>query len=636
MEKVRRDFLKISAMSSLAALMAPHAFGRAASIDLARNGDILSQTSRALLTEWCDALIKYQVTDKTLEGVYGGILCPSCARIHGRCSDAIYPLMYLAAKTGEEKYLQAAQLLFDWMEEAVSLPDGSWANDVNVSDWVGTTVFTSIALAEALTRYGDLLSPAVRERWLARLKEAADFIDERFHIEYSNINYPITGAYALLLLGELYNEERYTRHADQLARQSLDYFTEEGLLFGEGEGDIHHKSPKGCLPVDLGYNVEESLPALLLYGLHTGNDEVVAKVKASLHTHLEFMLPDGAWDNSWGTRNFKWTYWGSRTSDGCQPAYALASADNPSFYKAALQNTLLLKQCTAGGLLHGGPHFVAHDEPACIHHTFCHAKALATILDHDVPEAPKDLSAVSLPREQSYGVKFMQDIQVWLVSNENWKGTVVGYDKEYSFKNGHPTGGALSMLWHQKVGPVLAASMNQYDLIEAPNMQMDKGAFSMPLTARLETTDGVYMQISDLGAQIDYTTSGSEIVFTTKSRLVDEDQNSPAEGAIHCAIQYIFSDQAVRIQVEHDAAAAEKVRFVLPVISTRDEAVQRRSSKRVDIQKADGLLSIASSHDLLALPTRDDKQRIFNYVPGMQALPFQITGNSVDILLSVN
>ena len=45
------------------------------------------------------------------------------------------------------------------------------------------------------------------------------------------------------------------------------------------------------------------------------------EVIASMRTHMEFMLPDGGWDNSWGTRNYKWTWWGSRTSDGCQPAY---------------------------------------------------------------------------------------------------------------------------------------------------------------------------------------------------------------------------------------------------------------------------------------------------------------------------
>ena len=49
-------------------------------------------------------------------------------------------------------------------------------------------------------------------------------------------------------------------------------------------------------------------------------------VATSLRAHLEFMLPDGAWDNSWGTRNYKWTYWGSRTSDGTVPGISFSRA----------------------------------------------------------------------------------------------------------------------------------------------------------------------------------------------------------------------------------------------------------------------------------------------------------------------
>lgn len=97
------------------------------------------------------------------------------------------------------------------------------------------------------------------------------------------------------------------------------------------------------------------MPSLVLYGLHTGDTTVLDAVKESLDAHLEFMLPDGGWDNSWGTRSFKWTYWGSRTSDGCQAGYGLMADWNPLYYKAAVQNTLLLKQCTENGLLHGGP-----------------------------------------------------------------------------------------------------------------------------------------------------------------------------------------------------------------------------------------------------------------------------------------
>ena len=69
------------------------------------------------------------------------------------------------------------------------------------------------------------------------------------------------------------------------------------------------------------------------------------------------MLPDGAWDNSWGTRNNKWSYWGSRTSDGCQPGYGLLAKKSPEFAEAVRRNTRLLKACTHDGLLHGGPMF---------------------------------------------------------------------------------------------------------------------------------------------------------------------------------------------------------------------------------------------------------------------------------------
>ena len=96
-----------------------------------------------LLTEWMDTLLTYQCVNLH-SALDGGILCPACARIHGRIGDAVLPLMYLADKTGNDKYLHAAKSLMAWMEN-VHYPDGSWMNDVHVSDWNGTTVFAAIA-----------------------------------------------------------------------------------------------------------------------------------------------------------------------------------------------------------------------------------------------------------------------------------------------------------------------------------------------------------------------------------------------------------------------------------------------------------------------------------------------------------
>lgn len=84
----------------------------------------------------------------------------------------------------------------------------------------------------------------------------------------------------------------------------------------------------------MGYNVEETIPSLVGYALITGDKEALDIMEKTMKVQIEFMLPDGAWDNSWGTRNFKWTYWGSRTSDGCQAGFAaLASRGKPCVYK---------------------------------------------------------------------------------------------------------------------------------------------------------------------------------------------------------------------------------------------------------------------------------------------------------------
>jgi len=58
------------------------------------------------------------------------------------------------------------------------------------------------------------------------------------------------------------------------------------VVFGEGT-PYYEASPKGCFSVDLGYNVEETLPSLALYGLLNKDEEVLASVTQSLQTHLE-------------------------------------------------------------------------------------------------------------------------------------------------------------------------------------------------------------------------------------------------------------------------------------------------------------------------------------------------------------
>lgn len=344
----------------------------------------LRNNAETLLVEWMDSMLTYQRAGLH-PALDGGILCPACARIHGRIGDAVLPLMYLADKTGKDKYLTAAKNLMTWMEN-VHRPDGSWMNDVHVSDWNGTTVFAAIALYKALHYHGHLLDDSTRNHWKQRLLEAGEFImdnpfiysRQREGMRNMNVNYSASATYALYTIGEMCNRPDFKEEAKVIAADLRSYFTgHDYFLFGEGP-NIRSATKNGCFPIDLLYNVEESLPNMAYYAVMAQDTGLLSLVERSMVTHLQFMLPDGAWDNSWGTRSFKWTYWGGRTSDGFMGGYYLLAARHPEFLEAVRRNIHLLKEATRGGLLYGGMHYAASGTPPCIHHTFGHAKAITS------------------------------------------------------------------------------------------------------------------------------------------------------------------------------------------------------------------------------------------------------------------
>lgn len=598
--------------------------------------DELSKLSGELLETWVVELVKLQVKDKSRTNDYGGIWCPACQRVHGRVADTVYPLIYMADKKQDSKYFESAVLLYQWMEKHVSQPDGSWLNDPVKDSWKGITVFTAIALAETLLNHGSLFDDALKKEIEARLKKAGDYIYNNFSISYGNINYPINASYGLSLLGKLLDVKEFRDKGRYFAHEALGYITKnERFVYGEG-APIDQPSAKGCYAIDLGYNVEESLPALVLYGKLTSDQEVLEAIVPSLQTHMEFMLPDGAWDNSWGTRNFKWTYWGSRTTDGCQPAYALMSDRDPRFYKVAIKSTELLKATTHNGLLYGGPHYISHNVLPCVHHTFCHAKALTTILDHGIHPPKVHVDKIILPREKVYGTRFFKDVQTSLVSVGSFRGTVTTYDREYTMKNGHASGGALTMLWHEKAGPLLSASMNAYQMKEPGNMQPDNDPLSMPLTPRIEMTNGgLFMNISDLKATMEVRDEGTTAIITANSELVDQDQNSPASGAVKCQTIYRFHPEKVTLEFNAlPVSDGDIVRIVLPVISSSIEKVEIMDKRKIQVVKENALVTITSDADLEILPTTGS--RVFNFVPGLEAIPLAVNQSKCIIEIKVD
>jgi hypothetical protein len=646
----RRSFLKISTVAGSGLMLPQSAFSflkenghdnethqPSHQKNDAYLGDELLDVSYDLIKRWGSTLLTLQINNPALKGLHGGIMCQSCGMIHGRCGDTVLPFLFLAEKTGEQKYIKAALDVYEWMEGNVSMPDGSWVNDVTVSSWKGITVFTSISLVDSLTHFGHLLDSATKAKWENRFRKACDYIYKEFDIHYGNINYPITASYALTLAGKYFNDQKFTDRGRELAHNALQYFTpKDGLLFGEGH-PVKDESPKGCYSVDLGYNVEESLPALVLYAKLANDTEVLDAVTRSLKAHMEFMLPDGAWDNSWGTRNYKWTYWGSRTSDGCQPAYALMADKDPAFYKVALQNTKLLNACTHNNILYGGPHYVSHHVLPCVHHMFGHSKALITIL-LSANQIKRPTTALVLPREKTYGVKAFADVQTWLIAKNGWRGTVTGFDQEYSVKGGHASGGALTLLWHAKTGAIIAGSMTNYQLVEDSNMQRDKDEFSMSLTPRfeIEKNKKKYTNINDLKSATTYKETDKEIIFTSQSDLVDENQVAAIPGSPSaCETEYTFTDDACIIKAKClPENANEKARFVLPIISASNEKVTVISPYKLQIQKNDCILHIEANSPIKILETTNG--RIFNFVPGMEAIPLELANNDVEVKIHLS
>src|SRR5215469_2819685 len=233
----RRELLRLAAIGVCGARFAlprPIQINTDPQVSVEKRLDSKSNLYGEVLQKWCDGLLGAQITAMADPALHGGLLCPACALIHGRCGDAVYPLLRVASTTGESKYIQAAIRVHEWSERQVSRPDGSWVNDVTLSSWKGITVFHAIALAEALHHHGSLLDTATRHRWTDRLAQAAKFLDAFVNIETGNINYPVTSTFCFAACSQVLEEPRYLERARELAHNVLEYFTPNGFLFGEG------------------------------------------------------------------------------------------------------------------------------------------------------------------------------------------------------------------------------------------------------------------------------------------------------------------------------------------------------------------------------------------------------------------
>lgn len=522
-----------------------------------------------LLREYCDTLVRSQLRGTGEKALDGGILCRPCAMIHGRIGDAVYPLVYMAKITENINYLHSAYLAFDWSENMLC-DDGAMYNDATKT-WQGTTVFFAISLAEALHTGADIVAPEEKAKWEERLRANGEWLyrvlDERHS---ANINYLAANTLALYLIGEYFDLPEYAEKAARLADFSMAHFTEGGFLWGEtahsGRGDHSREAitEKSCRPIDMGYNLEESLPALVKYAYFSKNEEMLARLENILIGQLEFFLPDGAIDNSFGARNNKWTYWGSRTSDGCISMFALLADRNPLFAEIADRTYSLLKSCTEDGHLFGGPHYHRHGILPCIHHTFPHAASLAFAAEH----GKKAEKSGYLPVDRAKAIQYFPEIDTLKISVGKYRATLTGYDCTTGEGN-HVSGGSLTLLYHYDKGAIIAGSTLDYRNSEANNFQLPlKLTEHRSLVPRLEIIKSGkrYTSAYDDTVRMQTVEKDGAVEVTCPCGLyTGAGARFPAD--VDRSVKYTFTENGVTVRVEN----CEGTKFVLPLICGEPE-----------------------------------------------------------------
>ena len=451
-------------------------------------------------------------------------------------------------------------------------------------------------MGDALYHFGDKLPKKYSEKWkkiFVRMCDTFKTLDTRDSFK------PVTNYYcgiaALLAMAwRLTEDDRYYEKSKYWIGVALSRFDGDGLLFGEGHPIT---SADGTHAIDMGYDLEESLPLLLRYANLTGDYSELFRER--FVKHLIFLLPDGAIDDSFGVRHNKWTYWGSRTSDGIIEGLALL-CDDPIFATAAERVLTLYEACTHDGLL-SMPMADVTGEPTCLHHTFAHAKALAALV---TAESVTEARVTTLPGEEKFGVRAYQNGHLVLVSDGSFRATFSTIRNDCQPSHTANAGGSMTLLYHDTYGVVCAATTAEYIPTEPLNQQHLRKVASPPsMTAQ-------------------FVIDGRQACRDRSARLLQEGTVITAT-AEEWQARYSFEGSELKITLE----CADGV-YRLPLVCGKDQRVTL-SENNTEL-KIEGGVTVLSSVPMVTSPER----RVFHPVGGLAYLPIEIpVAGSVTVVI---
>ena len=559
------------------------------------------------------AVMAYQQTDPG-DPDCGGIRCPGCGLYHTRAAEAVFPLAYEYSLTGKEERLQQALAVADWLFRQ-QRSDGAW--EETPETWTGTTTDQLLMLLLAYPIVRPHLDRKARKTWLTVMERAADYLEGFMDNHNASINYCSTTTATLAEAYLRFGKPSYRAKAMALAHMVVAKMNAESFIEGEGERVGNYR-----YGVDIGYNMEMSLWGLARYAQLTGDSGVLASVERSAAQHLAFIYPDGMLDGSAGTRSNKWTVYGSGTSDGCHPLFALLSEGHPEYITAAVRNIGRMSYCFSDcGLLGQGPDFdgAMPGKNPCIYPTFTKAKSMA--MAHSwVAADTEDL--VPLPCDRDCLTHF-PSLDIAVIRRGPFCATVTAYGykshKGTSSKNMfRPTGGAMSALWVEGFGLLQASSQTEYHRWEP--MSFPEMGDVTPLTPRLElrTEEGYWSNLFEFDARFDVGEVAGGVHCRAEGMLKDREQRSCG---IPYKLHYRISDGS--LVKEYTIGGDTPARIVEPLLYDEGTVIEQSDPRTVTVSGADVSVRIHSPSAALSLD-REGAASCRQVYPALRALPLVI------------
>ena len=569
----------------------------------------------ALLAKWCDGMIAHQLDFPNDGGLNGAMVCSACAYLHGRIGDTVYPFVVQWDSTGDDRYLIAARKAIGWCEANTLCSDGSYMNDLK-TPWNYITVFSQIAIGRTLRQFGDKLPQDFRARlesiYVRQSRWLYDCFRDPQTADKVEVNYWGNYAEAMAEAGIRLNEPKYLDEARNVVEGRLKkLFVQDGMLIGEVIPLDVRTPNRGLAAVDIGYNLEETLPAMLAAAETLKDKEFEEQVVASAKAHLEFMLPDGAIDATTGSRAYKWTYSGSRTTDGVLPLLAKLERRGVRWANRAVERVVALHAKLTGddGLLYGGLYYRDAKEPACLHHTLTHAKGLAEYIVLK-RQMPKPCDSEPMPRERTNRVVSRPSMDVELASVGPWRATFSASDAYVLPEDARRLatgGGSLTLLWHEKTGLLLAGTQADFFFLESTNQQETRRERKiLSATPRLETANG-FSNVQDFDVKIDSRLSQGVYSYSAKGVLTSL---KGGKGAAF-AIDYKLDEKSLSVRAKADCAC----RYYLPIVGGDDTDVDV-SGNRATIRRNGVRFAVTSSVPLKIRRT-ERGERSFTTIGGL-------------------